>query len=153
MQEFWVWSLGWEDPLKNRMATHSSILARRVPWTEEPGRLQSMGLQRVGHDWVTNTFTVCIPWFPFLSGPWKLWKELFSLYECKQMTGIYIFCLSVRISADCYTRGPLWCCSWGTSTHISKTGSSNSHSGLCSCRRLGKNMAWFHFNSTAELLC
>ena len=50
MQETWVQSLGWEDPLKKGMATHSSILAWRIPWTEEPGRLQSMGSQRVGHD-------------------------------------------------------------------------------------------------------
>ena len=53
MQETWVWSLGWEDPLEKEMATHSSALAWRIPWREEPGRLQSMGLQRVGHDWVT----------------------------------------------------------------------------------------------------
>ena len=45
-----VRSLGWEDPLEEGMATHSSILAWRILWTEEPGRLQSMGLQRVGHD-------------------------------------------------------------------------------------------------------
>ena len=45
-----VRSLGWEDPLKKEMATHSSNLAWKIPWTEEPGRLQSMGLQRVGHD-------------------------------------------------------------------------------------------------------
>ena len=50
MQETWVRSLGQEDPLENRMVTHSSILAWRIPWTEEPDRLQSMGLQRVGHD-------------------------------------------------------------------------------------------------------
>ena len=87
---------------------------------------------------VTNTFTVFIPSFPFLSGPCKLWKEHFSLYECKQMTSIYIFCLSVRISADCCICGPLWYCSWGTSTCISKTGSSNNHPGFCSHRRLGK---------------
>ena len=46
-----------EDPLEKGMAAHSNILAWRVPWTEEPGRLQSMGLQRVGHDWMTNTHT------------------------------------------------------------------------------------------------
>ena len=45
-----VRSLGWEDPLEKKMATHSSILAWRIPWIEEPGRLQSMGSQRVGHD-------------------------------------------------------------------------------------------------------
>ena len=50
MQKTQVRSLGQEDPLEEEMATHSSILARRIPWTEEPGGLQSMGLQRVGHD-------------------------------------------------------------------------------------------------------
>ena len=49
MQETQVQSLGQEDPLKKQMATHSSILAWRIPWTEEPGGLQSMGLQRVRH--------------------------------------------------------------------------------------------------------
>ena len=57
MQETWVQSLGQEDPLERGMVTHSSILAWRIPWTEEPGGLQSMGLQRVGHDWETNTHT------------------------------------------------------------------------------------------------
>ena len=50
MQETWVRSLGWEDPLEKEMATQSSILAWRIPWTEEPGGLQSTGSQRVGHD-------------------------------------------------------------------------------------------------------
>ena len=50
MKETWVQSLGWEDPLAREMATHSSILAWEIPWTEEPGGLQSMGSQRVGHD-------------------------------------------------------------------------------------------------------
>ena len=48
--ETWVRSLGWEDPLEKGMATHYSIPAWRIPWTEEPGRLQSMGWQRVGHN-------------------------------------------------------------------------------------------------------
>ena len=50
MQETWVRSLGREDPLEKGMATHSSILGWRIPWTEKPGGLQSMGLERVGHD-------------------------------------------------------------------------------------------------------
>ena len=50
MQEPWVLSLGWEDPLEEETAIHSSILAWRIPWTEEPGRLQCMGSHRVGHD-------------------------------------------------------------------------------------------------------
>ena len=49
MQDTQVQSLGWEDPLEKEMAAHSSILAWRIPWTKEPGGLQSMGLQRVGH--------------------------------------------------------------------------------------------------------
>ena len=53
MRETWVQSLGWEDPLEKEMATHSSILAWKIPWTEEPGRLQSMGSQRV-------FFSLCI---------------------------------------------------------------------------------------------
>ena len=50
MRETWVQSLGWEDPLEKEMATHSSSLAWKIPWTEEPGRLQPMGKQRVGLD-------------------------------------------------------------------------------------------------------
>ena len=54
MQETWVQSLGGEDPLEKEMATHSSTLAWRIPWTEEHGGLQSTGSQRVGHDRVTS---------------------------------------------------------------------------------------------------
>ena len=50
IQETQVQSLGWEDPLEKEMTMHSSILAWEIPWTEEPGWLQSMGLQRAGHD-------------------------------------------------------------------------------------------------------
>ena len=50
MQEIWVRSLGHEDPLEKEMATHLNTLACKIPWREEPGRLQSMGLQRVRHD-------------------------------------------------------------------------------------------------------
>ena len=50
VRETQIRSLGWEDPLEKEMAPHSSTLAWKIPWTEEPGRLQSMGLQRVGHD-------------------------------------------------------------------------------------------------------
>ena len=50
MQETWIQSLSWEDALEKEMATHSSILAWEIPWTEEPGKLQSMGVTRVRHD-------------------------------------------------------------------------------------------------------
>ena len=57
MQETQVWSWGWEDPLEKAMAIHSNVLVWRITWTEEPGGLQSMGLQRVRHDWASNTRT------------------------------------------------------------------------------------------------
>ena len=56
MKETQVWFLGQEDPLEKGLETHSSILAYAILWTQEPGGLQSMALQRVGHSWVTNTF-------------------------------------------------------------------------------------------------
>ena len=66
MQETWVQFLGGEDPLEKGMTLHSSIFAWRISWTEKPGGLQSMGLQRGGHNWVTNTHTHThtryIPW-------------------------------------------------------------------------------------------
>ena len=58
MQKSRVQSLGGEDPPEKEMAAHSSILAWRIPWTEEPGGLQSTGSQRVRHDWATNTYSL-----------------------------------------------------------------------------------------------
>ena len=58
MQETQVQAFGWENPLEQGMATHSSILAWRTPWTEKPCGLQSMGLQRVTHNWATNTLSL-----------------------------------------------------------------------------------------------
>ena len=57
VQETWVPSLGWEDPLEKGMVTHFSILDWEIPWAENAGRLQSIGSQRVGHNWAMNTFT------------------------------------------------------------------------------------------------
>ena len=82
MRETWVQSLGRKDPLEKEMAPHSSTLAWRIPWTEEPGRLQSMGWQRVGHDWATSLhFTEIwtqINWLLKLVG-WP-WVVLFLVY-------------------------------------------------------------------------
>ena len=72
MRETWVWSLAWEDPLEEGMATHSSVLAWRSPWTEEPGGLQSMELQRLRHDWVTKHST-------------SQWAHLFKTVECTKI--------------------------------------------------------------------
>ena len=63
VQETWVRSLSWEDPLEKGMATHSSILAWRIPWTEKPGRLQSMELQRVRQDSATNICAYAADWW------------------------------------------------------------------------------------------
>ena len=54
MEKTWIWSLGQEDPLEKVMVTHSNILAWKTPWTEKPGELQSVGPQRVGHNWATK---------------------------------------------------------------------------------------------------
>ena len=62
MQEMWVQSLGLEDALEKEMAAHSSIMARRMPWTEEPGRLQSMGSRRVTHDRATEHTHAGVEW-------------------------------------------------------------------------------------------
>ena len=63
MQETWVLSLSWADLLEKEMATHSSVLAWRITWTEESGGLQSMGWQRVRHDWATNTLLLYLHTF------------------------------------------------------------------------------------------
>ena len=65
MQEMQVWYLGQEDPLENGMATHYSIFAWRILWTEEPGGLQTMGSQRVRHDWAANTYTFTLDYMYF----------------------------------------------------------------------------------------
>ena len=82
VQETWVQSLGWEDPLEKGMATHSNILAWRISWTEESGRLQFTGSQRVRHDWATSN-TVCLHvWFLKTSCPisssstWELQRHI-----------------------------------------------------------------------------
>ena len=64
MRETWVQALGWEDPLEKEMATHSRTIAWKIPWTEEPGRLQSMGSHRVRHDWATSLHFIVQTGFP-----------------------------------------------------------------------------------------
>ena len=84
MRETWVRSLGWEDLLEKEIATHSSILAWRIPGTEDPGRLQFMGSQRVGHDWVTSlhfTSLHLIHVFMKLASQWHSGKESSCQYS------------------------------------------------------------------------
>ena len=63
-QEMWVWSLGQEDPPEEEMTAHSSLLVRLVPWTEEPGGLESVGSQRVGHNWASEHVHTHFHWEP-----------------------------------------------------------------------------------------
>ena len=80
MWETWVWSLGWENLLEKGMATHSYILAWRIPWTEEPDGPQSMGSQRVGYDWVT--WHACIENTPVILNTKisSTWLNLITVY-------------------------------------------------------------------------
>ena len=95
MQETQVWSLGQEDSLEKEMATHSSILYWRISWTEEPGRLQSMGLQGVRHDWVNNTHSylfLCLSFFIVKGGPPEFidrnkWDNAFERLICIMSDG------------------------------------------------------------------
>ena len=88
-QETWVWSLGWEDPLEKEMATHSSIFAWRIPWTDEPGRLHIVhGVARVGHDlatkererWLTFLFLKCSPNITKVSNQFYFINQWKSIY-------------------------------------------------------------------------
>ena len=108
MQETWVWSLGQEDPLEKEMATHSSILAWKTPWTEEPKGLQSIGLQRVRHNWAINTHRILNikerTWsffgrrsffVPYLNG--RAWRQHVSTFNIMILTCKITYCL-VQIS-------------------------------------------------------
>ena len=80
VQETRVWSLSQEDPLETEMSTHSNTLVWRIPWTEEPGGLHSMGLQRAGHNWVTNTFT--------FNHYWLTKKYFFPIYGVYNLNNV-----------------------------------------------------------------
>ena len=102
MQETWVRSLSREDLLEKGMATHSGILTWRIPWTEEPGGIQSMRSQRVRHDWVTNTFTfICVSLSVFnISGGYG--KGAVLTKSCRAYRIQFGFC--------CLGNGPLGQC-------------------------------------------
>ena len=84
MWETQVWTLDWEDPLEKGMATHSSILAWRIPWIEEPGGLQSVGLQRVAYNWESNTFT-----FALVTTGSEEWKNRVTKNLCCSIFTMY----------------------------------------------------------------
>ena len=78
MWETQVWSLGWKDPLEKGKASHSRVLAWRIPQTEEPGGLSSMGSQRIRHKWATNTFT----WLPWVAQVVKNLPAMQGIHPC-----------------------------------------------------------------------
>ena len=103
MWETWVWTLGWEHPLEKEMATDSSTLAWRIPWTEEPGRLQSMGSKRVGHDWVTSPNLKTSREIFFLSPSDVYIKSLLYLFY----TLIKLYCAKA-LSDQALSLAPVW---------------------------------------------
>ena len=107
VQETWVQSLGWEVLLEKGMPTHSSILVWRIPLTEEPGRLQSMGSQRVRHYWATNTFTFTYPLCPSLlfQMPWFhyfLWLIIINHIHTYTHTHIYVYISDLLYPLICW---------------------------------------------------
>ena len=112
MQETQVWSLGSKDPLEREMITHSSILAWRIPWTQEPGRLQSIWLWRVGHDWATNnifcTHFKDIVWLQSLVS-----NRLLQLLPTVPWPGFYSAWSKQHLAAGSFLRNP-WAAFPGT---------------------------------------
>ena len=110
MQETQVRSLGQEDPLEKEMATHSSILAWRIPWTEEAGGLQSMGSQRVRHDWATNTDRYFNRWFinisSFFSSQFQLLLPSWGVWASYSPT--LVFALQTAVPKIPFLRFTVW---------------------------------------------
>ena len=108
MRETRFWALGWEDPLEKEMAIHSRTIAWRIPWTEEPGRLQSMGSQRVQQDWGTSlSFPFLHPLFSDILFTWQCWyhsfyhnPKSFCLFVCLIMFLSFLTCYLSVISSD-----------------------------------------------------
>ena len=129
MRETRVQSLGWEDPLEKEMSSHSNTVAWKIPWTEEPGRLQSMGSQRVGHDWATSLSRSSYPvWdslhfldlggsFPFLSTLQKfstmissnIFSSTFSSSQAPMLVCLMLSQKPVRLSSFLFILFSLLC--------------------------------------------
>ena len=134
MQETLLWSLSQEDPLEKGMATHSSILAWRIPWTEEPGGLQSMGSQRVGHDWPINTHihTHTHSFITLLDSPPEKWFIFFL-----EKATLFLFSFQ-NLGNNCLTSGdatPVCVCSGRCRKEWDQVEKESSDSILCSCCR------------------
>ena len=92
--EIGVRSLGWEDALEKEMATHSSTLAWKIPWTEKPGGLQSMGLQRIGHDWATSLTSLTSLYSSSVDGHLGCFCVLDTVNSAAKNIGVHVsFCM------------------------------------------------------------
>ena len=101
-----VWSLGCDDPLEPEMATYSSILAWKISWTVKPGRLQSMGSPRVGHDWATKQQQrLDLAW---ASGHWRRTRSAFLGSSCPEAVGITMIFKAMRCFPLNYKESPSW---------------------------------------------
>ena len=112
MPETRVQSLGWEDLLEKEMVTHSNILAWKIPWTEEPDRLQSMGSQGVRHDWATSLSLYSYDmWLQFSchGGQWHICFSLSVVLVCR----LFSSCGGGVLLFSCGMRVPLLLSSWG----------------------------------------
>ena len=87
--------MGWEDPLEEEMATHSSILAWRIPWTEEPGGLQSMGLQRVGYDW---------NYLAFMHTVYHSWLKNIRNIPLSKLNLLILLLIHTNVAVECFAR-------------------------------------------------
>ena len=140
MQETWAWSLGWESFLEKGMAIHSSILAWRIPWTEEPGQLQSVGSQRVGCDWVTNTHThtfLSTGYISTLQGLSYLQNVLHLHHECSMILKIS----NKRLPSNSLPSN--------SPTPLSKSGAQNKN--LMTCTKLTQIFMSFFLQVTSSL--
>ena len=117
MQERWVQSLGWEDPLEKEMATHSSFLAWEIPWTEDPGELQSMRSQRVRYGWLNSkSYELFGEWAgPYSSGipcgPELDVLHILTQKRVSRLAGLFVSLLFVRSWVECLLDTPcifLW---------------------------------------------
>ena len=144
MQETWVRSLGWKDPLEEEMATHSSTLAWKIPWTEGPGKLQSvgLGLKRFRHDWGTSLFTIRCSVHPF----WKNLKErlTFHLFGMVWVKASYFEILLVRTVALPWSELGRFCVSQESELGLVYKCRQKLHLQRCSCSfyRWGAGREW-----------
>ena len=105
MQKMCMCSPGWEDPLEKEMVTHSSILTWRIPWIEEPGRLQSTGSQRVGHDLMTEHTRTPYNSYHSVKAVLELTRHISLVISTSKWSEVVLSCPTLSGPVDCSLRG------------------------------------------------